>query len=157
MQLAEKQKTLKHFTKNTCVVSLVRGFQGNVCPGRQVLVLQSSWKAAEDTRCGLQGASQPGRLEMLHQAHSRDQQRARREAEFLYTKVSFKAGRKRFELEMTAQREGPKQCKQVQECTDNSLVCLIEELISKGALLDLRIKEELLGNVKVDQHSVQCL
>lgn len=36
-------------------------------------------------------------------------------------------------------------------------MCLIEELISQGALLDLRIKEELLGSVRVGQHSVQCL
>lgn len=58
---------------------------------------------------------------------------------------------------MTTQREGPKQYGQVQEHTGNSLVCLIEELISKGALLDCRIEEELLGNMKVGQHSVQCL
>lgn len=79
-----------------------------------------------------------------------------REGEFFYTKVSFEAARKRFELETTTQREGPRQCRQVQEHTDNSLVCLIQELISKGgALLDLRIKEQLLENVKVGQHSVQ--
>lgn len=58
---------------------------------------------------------------------------------------------------MTIQQEGPRQCRRVQEHTDNSLACLIEELRGKGALLDLRIKEELVGNVKVGQHSVQCL
>lgn len=55
---------------------------------------------------------------------------------------------------MTIQQEGPRQCRRVQEHTDNSLACLIEELRGKGALLDLRIKEELVGNVKVGQHSV---
>lgn len=123
-------------------------------------VFQSSWRGAEDTRCGLQATLQPVHLEMLHQACSRehrDQQRARGEVDLIYTKVPSEAGRKRFRLEMTIQQEGPKQSRRVQEHTDNSLACLIEELRGKGALLDLRIKEELVGNVKVGQHSVQCL
>lgn len=33
----------------------------------------------------------------------------------------------------------------------------MEQLVSKGALLELRIKEELVGNRKVGQHLVQCL
>lgn len=62
MWLAEKQRTLKPFPKNTwCGVSLARRFQVNICPGKQVLVLQSSWGR------GHQATSQPVHLEMLHQ------------------------------------------------------------------------------------------
>lgn len=63
---AESTKTLHQ--EHLWGVSLMRWFQGNICPGRQVLVLQSSWRGAEDTTCGFQGALQ---------------------VDFFYTKVSL--------------------------------------------------------------------
>lgn len=102
-------------------------------------------------------ASTPGNAAPGLQQGTQEPAASMEEVDLFYTKVSSEAARKRFELEMTTQREGPKQSRQVQEHADNSLAWLIEELISKGALLDLRIREELLANVKVGQHLVQCL
>lgn len=52
VRLAEKQQTLKHFPKNTCVVRhWWDGFRWT-----SVQEGKCSWRGAEDTRCGLQGA-----------------------------------------------------------------------------------------------------
>lgn len=90
-------------------------------------------------RCGLT-ASTPGNAAPGLQQGA--QGPAANMEDLFYAKVSFEAGRKRFEVEMTTTGRGSSNLGEFRAHG---------QLPGKGALLDLRIEEELLGNVKVGQ------